>query len=47
MLPIKQRLFTFAPKIPIQITVLAVVTPKPAEAPNAVLKSAVVLLKSA
>ena len=31
MLPIKQLLFTFAPAVPIQITLVPVVTPEPAE----------------
>src|SRR5206468_3308780 len=46
MLPIKQLLFTFAPGVPIQITLLAVLTPVPAKTPKAVLP-APVLLKSA
>src|SRR5436305_12685774 len=37
MWPMKQLLVTFAPKVPIQITPLAVVTLIPAKAPKAVL----------
>src|SRR6266542_6451603 len=49
MLPIKQLLSTFSPgpKAPIQITLLAVLTPKPATAPKAVLLLPMVLLGSA
>ena len=46
MLPIKQLLLTFAPDLaPIQITLLAVVTPLPAPTPKAVLPLPVVLLE--
>src|ERR1041384_1613917 len=36
MLPIKQVLSTFAPEVPIQITLLAVVTADPASTPKAI-----------
>ncbi len=49
MLPIKQLLLTSAPLTlaPIQITLLAVMTPPPPPTPKAVLKPPVVLKKSA
>src|SRR6266699_3653401 len=47
MRPIKQLLVTFAPAVPIAITLLAVVTPLPASNPKAVLKLLVVFLSSA
>ena len=47
MLPIKQLLFTSAPDAPIQITLLAVVTLKPAPTPNAILPLPGALLPSA
>jgi hypothetical protein len=47
MFPIKQLLFTFAPSVPIQITLEAVVMFNPAEMPKAVLESPLVLAKSA
>jgi hypothetical protein len=45
MLPIKQLLLTFAPATfaPMQITLSAVVTPRPASLPKAVLNSPVML----
>ena len=43
MRPIKQPLLTFAPAVPIAITLLAVVTPLPASNPKAVLSLPVVL----
>ena len=46
MLPIKQVLFTFAPAVPIQITLVPVVTPEPAEISRAVLESPVVFLEA-
>src|SRR5260370_41715355 len=49
ILPIKQVLSKLAPATlaPIQITLVAVVTPEPAELPKAVLRSPLVLLNSA
>src|SRR5690242_16605676 len=47
ILPIKQLLSTLLPSTPIQITLLAVVTPWPALAPKAVLLPPVVLFTSA
>src|ERR1051326_717090 len=43
MLPIKQVLSTFAPEVPIQITLLAVVTADPASTPKAIFNWPVVL----
>src|ERR1051325_304390 len=43
MLPIKQVISTFAPEVPIQITLLAVVTADPASTPKAIFNWPVVL----
>src|SRR6266496_4080013 len=43
MLPIKQLSLTFAPEVPIAITLLAVVTPRPAPNPKAMLLTPVLL----
>ena len=47
MFPIKQLLLTFAPELPIEITLLAVVTLTPALNPRALLLEPLILLTSA